>query len=58
VSLPATAEVHIKAGTAITDATGKVVQSWKEDTVITLEKSGWFLSDFYMSEVAKAKVGK
>jgi hypothetical protein len=58
-SVPATAEIKIKAGTEIRDPkTDVVLERWEEDTTMTVEKDGWFLSDFYLTEVSQAKVGK
>ena len=58
-SIPATAVVQIKAGTEIKDPkTSEVLERWDEDTTLTVEKDGWFLSDFYLEEVSQAKVGK
>ena len=58
-SVPAGAEVLIKAGTEITDPkTGEVVERWDQDTKINTEKDGWFLSDFYLQEVADAQANR
>jgi len=58
-SIPAGAEVVIKKGTEVRDPkTNEVVERWDQDTTITTEKAGWFLSDYYLTEVAEAQVNR
>lgn len=58
--IPASAVIHIKAGTKVYSIDSKgnetTVAEWDKDTDITNEKNGYFLSNLYLQEVADIKV--